>query len=183
MKKSSQIFKLSPILKDGILRVGGRLSRAALPDEAKHPAILAKDLHISDIHLRVGIAIRRVLTKCVTCRTLQAVPGFQLMAELPADRVRPDEAPFNRVGVDYYGPCEIKSCRSIVKKYGVIFTCLAIRAVHIEVAPSLDTDSFVNALRRFIARRGQVQEIQSDNGTNFIGGERELREAKWVVDR
>lgn len=39
---------------------------------------------------------------------------------------------------------------------------------------SLDTDSFVLALRRFIARRGQVKEMRSDNGRNFIGGEKEL---------
>lgn len=62
-------------------------------------------------------------------------------------------------------------------RYGVIFTCLAIRAIHIEVVPSLETDSFINALRRFIARRGQVVEIRSDNGTNFLGAERELRQA------
>ena len=191
------------MLEDGVLRVGGRLSRAALPEDAKHPVILANDLHISDVLLRhihqqvghggrnymlsklrqrywipgVGTTIRRILSKCVVCRRLQAAPGCQLMADLPKDRVCPDEAPFTRVGVDYFGPFEVKSRRSMVKRYGVIFTCLAVRAIHIEVAPSLDTDSFVNALRRFIARRGQVQEIRSDNGTNFIGGERELREA------
>ncbi|KAK0132603.1 hypothetical protein N1851_032471 [Merluccius polli] len=99
------------------------------------------------------------------------------MADLPVDRDCPEEAPFTRVGVDYFGPFEVKSRRSVVKRYGVIFTCLAIRAIHIEVAPSLDTDYFINALRRFVARRGQVREIRSDNGTNFIGGERELREA------
>ena len=99
------------------------------------------------------------------------------MADLPLQRVTPDEPPFTRVGVDYFGPFEVKSRRSVVKRYGVIFTCLAIRAIHIEVAPSLDTDSYINALRRFIARRGQVQELRSDNGTNFIGAERELRTA------
>lgn len=65
----------------------------------------------------------------------------------------------------------------MVKRYGVLFTCLTMRAVHIEVAHSLDTDACINALRRFISRRGQVSVIRSDNGTNFIGAERELREA------
>ena len=67
--------------------------------------------------------------------------------------------------------------QSLVKRYGVIFTCLAIRAVHIEVAHSLETDSFLMVLGRFIARSSQVKEIRSDNGTNFTGGERELRES------
>lgn len=103
------------------------------------------------------------------------------MADLPQDRVFPDELPFTRVGVDFFGPFEVKRGRAAVKRYGVIFTCLAVRAVHLEVASSLDTDSFVNALRRLIARRGQVSELRSDNGTNFVGAERELREAigKW----
>lgn len=70
---------------------------------------------------------------------------------------------------------DIKRGRSLVKRYGVIFTCLVIRAVHIEVASSLDTDSFINALRHFIVRRGQVKNLRSDNGTNFIGAERELK--------
>lgn len=96
------------------------------------------------------------------------------MANLPKDRIVPDEPPFSRVGVDYFGPFEVKQKRSRVKRYGVIFTCLASRAVHMEVAASLDTDSYINALRRFVARRGQVKKIRSDNGTNFVGAEREL---------
>lgn len=81
------------------------------------------------------------------------------MANLPKDRIVPDEPPFSRVGVDFFGPFKVKQKRSRVKRYGVIFTCLASRAVHLEVAASLDTDSYINALSRFIARRGQVKNI------------------------
>lgn len=46
-----------------------------------------------------------------------------------------------------------------------------------KIAHSLETDSLLMALRRFVGRRGQVREIRSDNGTNFTGGKRELRES------
>ena len=107
------------------------------------------------------------------------------MADLPIERVTPDKPPFTFVGVDYFGPFLIKRGRAIEKRYGVIFTCLAVRAVHIEIANLLDTDSSFNSLRRFIARRLSPQEIRSDNGSNFKGGERELRESiqEWNQDQ
>ena len=89
------------------------------------------------------------------------------MGDLPSDRVTPDKPPFSFVGVDCFGPFMVKRGRSLVKRYGVIFTCLTIRAIHIEVVQSMDTDSFVNSLRRFMARRGKPEIIRSDNGTNF----------------
>ena len=123
-------------------------------------------------------AIRKILAKCIVCRHLHAAPGHQQMADLPQDRVCPDEPPFSRVRVDCFGPFEIKRGRSMLKRYGVLFTCLTIRAIHIEVASSLETNSFINALRHFIARCGrEVLEVRCDNGTNFVGAERELREA------
>lgn len=69
-----------------------------------------------------------------------------------------------------------------MKRYGVVFTCLSCRAIHLETANSLDTSSFINALRRFISIRGQVRHIRSDRGTNFVGAERELREAYSEMD-
>ena len=89
----------------------------------------------------------------------------------------PGKPPFTFVGVDYFGPFVARRGRSHVKRYGVLFTCLSIRAIHLEVAHSLDTDSFINAMRRFIARRGPPEEVRSDNGGNFVGGEKELRGA------
>lgn len=98
------------------------------------------------------------------------------MVDLPEVRIQPD-LPFTNTGVDYFGPVEVKRGRGTCKLYRVIFTCLASRAVHLEVAVSLETDTCINALRRFISRRGQVTHLVSDNGTNFVGAERELREA------
>ena len=91
--------------------------------------------------------------------------------------VTPGKPPFCYVGVDCFGPFMVKSSRSIVKRYGVLFTCLSNRAVHIEVVHTLDTDAFINSLRRFIARRGKPVQIRSDNGGNFVKGDKELREA------
>jgi len=76
-----------------------------------------------------------------------------------------------------FGPFIVKRGRSELKRYGCLFTCLAIRAVHIEVVQSLETDSFIQALQRFICRRGQPTVIRCDNGTNFVGAEKELRNA------
>ena len=90
------------------------------------------------------------------------------MADLPEDRLEPD-APFTYCAVDYFGPWTIKDGRKEVKRYGVLFTCLASRAIHLEVASSLETDSFINALRRFILRRGT---LRCDQGTNFVGAKR-----------
>ena len=75
-----------------------------------------------------------------------------------------------------------KEGRREVKRYGVLFTCIASRAVHLESANSLDTSSFVNALHRFIYRRGPVRQVRSDQGSNFVGAKRELKEAVAECD-
>ena len=100
-------------------------------------------------------------------------PSKPKMADLVLSRAVSEEPPFSRVGVDYFGPIEVKLGRSRVKRYGVLFTCLAVRAIHLEKADSLDIDSCIDA---FIARRGSVTEFRSDNRTNFVGAEREMRE-------
>ena len=204
IKRTSTIFRLSPVLSpEGVLIVGGRLNNAPLPHDAIHQMILPKnhpmvDLVIEHMHKRLGHSgrehvlselrqkfwiisarptVRRVLNKCFRCKRLNAPPGEQKMAALPQNRVTPNDPPFTYVGVDYFGAFLVKRGRSNVKRYGCLFTCFTTRAMHIEVAYSLDTTSFINALQRFISRRGQPKEITSDNGTNFVGAERELREA------
>ena len=98
------------------------------------------------------------------------------MADLPRPRLGYQSPPFTHTGVDYFGPMLVRHGRKTEKRYGALFTCMTTRAVHIEIAHSLDTDSYLMAMRRMMARRGRPAHIWSDNGTNFVGAERELRE-------
>ena len=107
--------------------------------------------------MRGGATVRRIIGKCFHCKRRNVGRGQQIMGELPMVRVSPDRPPFTFVGVDYFGPLYVKQGRSHVKRYGCIFTCLVVRAVHVEIAHSLNTDSFINALRRFISRRGKPE--------------------------
>jgi hypothetical protein len=199
--------KLSPFVVKGVLYVGGRLQKSALSLESKHQMILPArhwitDLIVSQYHERQGHSgtlhvlsavrerfwilrgqstVRRILKDCRKCRFWNAKVGQQMMAPLPESRVTPGNPPFTSVGVDYMGPIMTKLGRSQVKRYACIFTCMATRAIHIEVAQSLDTSSFIDAFLRFTSRRGGLKKMFSDNGTNFVGAERELREGvkKW----
>ena len=82
-----------------------------------------------------------------------------------------------------FGPFLVKDGRKIQKRYEAMFTCLSSRTVHIEMTNSLTTDSFIQALRRLISRRGNVRMIRSDNGTHFIGASIELRKAFGEMDK
>ena len=62
----------------------------------------------------------------------------------------------------------------------MLLTCFVSRAVDIETTKSMETDSFILTLRRFIARRGNVRTIRSDNGSNFVGAERELAKSMEI---
>ena len=96
------------------------------------------------------------------------------MADLPIERLGYKEPPFSNTGVDYFGPLLVPIRRSTEKRWDFLFTCLTTRAVHIEVVPSLDTSSCVMVVERFIARHGTPTIIMSDNGTNFVGAQKEL---------
>ena len=105
----------------------------------------------------------------------------QKLADLPEDHVEP-APPFTYSAVDYFGPFLIKEGRKEVKRYGVLFTCMASRAIHLESANTLDTDSLINALSRFQAERGPIRQLRSDRGSNFVGAQRELQEALNEMD-
>ncbi|XP_067933305.1 uncharacterized protein [Watersipora subatra] len=195
-----QLRKLHPFVdSDGLLRVGGRLEYGHhLEYGKKHPIILSKDpitmqlvrhYHVltghqgrrstlAQLHLRgywvVGHSIiSSVINLCTICKRLRANFQGQQMASIPEKRTEPSP-PFTYVGCDAFGPFLVKDRRSVIKKYGAIFTCMASKAIHIEMIDDMTTDAFLNALRCLIAIRGPVRQLHTDRRTNFIGAANEL---------
>ena len=201
VKANSKIATLNPTLVEGIIRVGGRIHKAPIPFEAAHPIIIPKEhpvasqivrhyhkilAHAGREHVLSAIRqrywivgarslVRQLVSQCVTCRRREGPVMQQKMADLPKERLVPHQPPFTYTGVDFFGPFHVKRARSTIKIYGCLFVCFNSRAVHIEDVSSLETDTFIQALHRFMAVRGRPKEIWSDNGTNFCGAERELR--------
>ena len=202
--KLREVANLSPIESpDGIYCVGGRLKNAPIPHDAKHPIILphkhyvvsliiryyhavvihaGPDITLGEIRQKYWIvkgksSVKSEILKCIVCKRLKTAASEQYMSDLPKDRVTPNEPPFTNIGVDYFGPLYVKRGRSQIKHYGCLFTCLVTRAIHLELASCLDTSSFNYALQRLVARRGSPKLIRSDNGSNFVGAKRELKEA------
>lgn len=103
------------------------------------------------------------------------------MSDLPADRAE-EAPPFTNVGFDVFGPWVVTTRKTRggainSKRWGLIFTCLSSRAIHIEVLESMDTSAFICALRRFFAIRGPAKLLRCDCGTNFVGAKSELESA------
>ncbi|CAC5402360.1 unnamed protein product [Mytilus coruscus] len=119
--------------------------------------------------LKGSSAVKTVIDRCVPCKREHGPFCKQQTAPLLEEQMTADKPPFT------FGPLNVKLGRSVVKRYGCLFTCLTTRAVHIEIAHSLNTDSFISAFQRFTSRRGIPEKVFSDNGTNFVGGEIELR--------
>lgn len=105
------------------------------------------------------------------------------MADLPAGRLAAFQHPLTYAGVDYFGPMEVVVGRRVEKRWGMLITCLTVRAIHIELVHSLSTNSCIMGLRNFISRRGSPRRIYSDRGTNFIGASRELSEAIAAINQ
>lgn len=205
VNSNSKLLCLNPFLDDeGIIRVGGRLKNAQLSYSQKHQILLPsrhtlteliiRAEHIKCLHSGVQLTIaslrskywplsarstvRAIIRKCVRCFKARPVAAEYLMGSLPQNRVLPAR-PFLNVGVDYFGPLYISEGSrrkpTVKKVYGSVFVCFATRAVHIELVGDLTAESFIAALRRFTARRGKIANIYSDNGTQFVGANRELQ--------
>ena len=191
---------------DGIMRIDGRLKYAEfLSQDMRNPILLprkkwltkliVKQYHDDGEHIcgtnhtlaslsaRFWIVSAREEIKdwerqCNCCKRRKAKISEQVMAPIPTSRLQPSLRAFDRASVDYAGPFITIQGRSKrrAKRYLCLFTCMATRAIHLEMAYSMDTDSFLNAFYRMASRRGMPQEMYSDNGGNFVGADRELKE-------
>ena len=123
--------------------------------------------------------------ECNECQRRKAKASKQIMAPLPHIRIRSSLRAFDHTAVDFGGPfITIMGRRPRrQKRYLCLFTCLASRAVHLEMAYALDTDSFLNAFYRMTNRRRLPKEMLSDNGSNFIGTNKELQELVRQLDQ
>ena len=197
---------------DGLIRSDGRLKHAEfLPYDMRYPIILPRrnwvtKLIVKEFHERGNHAtgtnqtlaalstrywllagreeIREWEKECLVCRRRKSKPCSQIMAPLPTSRLKPSLRAFVRSAVDFAGPFITVQGRGKrrEKRNLCLFTCLATRAVHLEMAYGLDTDSFLNAFYRMASRRGLPEEMYSDNGTNFKGADAELKSLVRELD-
>ncbi|XP_046397407.1 uncharacterized protein LOC124164220 [Ischnura elegans] len=208
----SKLRPLCPFLDEScVIRVGGRLKNSQLSYGCMHPIILPDNsnltslifvhIHISSLHIGPQALLaevrqtywplqgrhlaNRTVHQCIKCSKMKPTLSSQLMGELPTGRVTPSK-PFLNTGVDSCGPIHCKKTKHrrspVAKTYISLFICLSTEAIHLELVTELTSQAFIAAFRRFISRRGQCINVCSDNGTNFVGADKELKELRSLFN-
>ena len=98
------------------------------------------------------------------------------MPDLLVERLAYQSPSFLNIGVDYFGTFYVAVRRTTEARWGFHFTCLTTRAVYVEIVPSKDASLCVKGVERFVSRWGTPAIIWSDNGTNFVGAGKKVRE-------
>ncbi|XP_065082921.1 uncharacterized protein LOC135705239 [Ochlerotatus camptorhynchus] len=210
IERSSSLYRLSPFLDEfGVIRMEGRSAYAEfIAFEQRFPIVLPKGHDVTNklllhYHVKFGHANRetvvnelrqrfyirniravvlQAMKNCMWCKINKCQPAVPRMAPLPVQRLTPQLRPFSYVGIDYFGPVIVTVGRRSEKRWICLFTCLATRAIHMEVAHSLSSQACVMAIRRFICRRGAPLEFFSDNGTNFQAAIKDLVQEVQRID-
>ncbi|XP_066256304.1 uncharacterized protein [Euwallacea similis] len=206
LSPKSKLLSLSPFVdREGVMRVGGRLRNSPYHFDKKHPMLLSPkhrlsrmlceyehkrlmhagpQLLLSSIREKFWIVasrnlIRATVRNCTACSRFNPQCLAPIMGDLPQERLTVGRV-FSVVGVDYMGPLHIRDKKGrglrLSKCYVSVFICFATKALHLELVSDLSSESFLLAFRRFVARRGRPSHVYSDNGTNFVGANRELSE-------
>ena len=211
--RQSIMRQLNPFIDStGLIRVGGRIQKSTLCFNQKHPVILPsnsgmirliiEECHRSHLHggfqvtmnqlrrkywiIRAGQTVKSVIRRCVICCRARPSIARQLMGNLPQERLDFTKA-FLHTGVDFAGPFHVRAAAGrgvrISKCYIAVFICLAVKAIHLELVGALTSEAFLAALSRFRSRRGRVDRLFSDNGTNFIGAFKRLNDIDGQLSR
>lgn len=210
--KSSPLNSFSCFIDENdILRIKGRLNNSTeLGFSSKFPIILDNShkivkllvqyYHILNNHIGIETvisnirerfwitnmrrAVKNAIYNCQFCRIRKSQTIIPKMGQLPLCRVEKTVRPFLKVGIDYFGPINVTINRHKEKRYGVIFICMVIKAIHIEIAQDLSFNSFMHVFIQFGCRRGFPEEIYSDNGSNFKKASKEIQNAldNWPKD-
>ena len=202
VSRKSVLWQLNPKMEGNQMVVGGRLEYATVSRRAAHPWILdgkhrfvqslVKEKHLplhvnaATLHEKLrkefwiigGRALcRKEVRRCPTCRRFDArLPVVnEANPPLPRDRIQL-VAPYTAVGVDYAGPLYTKKGK---KCYLLLFSCTAVRAVHVELVDSRSLEDWLLAFRRFCARWRRPVLIRSDNEKTFRQAAKLLRDVEW----
>ena len=122
--------------------------------------------------------MKSIRKQCVVCRRIDKICTSQCMGELPKERLEPCPLWYN-VSVDLFGPfwiCDTVKRRVKRKIFGVIFNCMVTRAVYLDISEGHDTQNVLTVLKRFTCLRGFPKKLYSDNGTQLMSANKELRE-------
>jgi hypothetical protein len=213
VSQQSVLRSMCPFLDgEGTLRVGGRIQKANIKFDQRHPMIvpgkeplvttIIREAHKMSWHggfattmnslrkrfwiVKGGQIVKGVVRNCVSCIKARPSWSTQLMGMLPAERVQL-VTPFMHTGVDFAGPVKVRATTGrgvrCSKGYIAVFVCMSVKAFHLEVVSSLTAESFLAALNRLISRRGPVQHLYSDNGTNFVGAFKRLSDINGQLSR
>ncbi|XP_061896161.1 uncharacterized protein LOC133645296 [Entelurus aequoreus] len=171
-----------------------------LPFEAWVSTLLAQESHDANHEGVAGTLLRmrktawiikgrriakKVVDSCIVCRKNRAKKCQQIMADLPPERTTP-AAPFEFTTMDLFGPYEVKDevkKRTRLKVWGIVFSCMASRAIHTELVSDQSSQGFLLAYQRFTSLRGHPRKLWSDPGTNFVGAKPALEQLYTFLDR
>ncbi|XP_036346189.1 uncharacterized protein LOC118755464 [Rhagoletis pomonella] len=210
ISSDSKLLTLNPILENDVLVLTGRLHGVEFGNRHTNPIILPKHSRFSQLiiieahkatlhggvnavlsHIRKNFwivqgrqLIKNILQRCVICKRLYGKSASEPWTVLPAERIATARV-FETTGVDFAGPLYVKTDGDDIRKkvYIMLFTCAAIRAVHLELVADMTVNSCIEALRRFIARRGTPKIIISDNARTFKRADLELRKLEELVKK
>lgn len=196
----------------GTMRVHGRVDAADeryISSDAKRPILLPRAHYFSTLLVRhyhesvmahqlvdatiaavrakywvpgLRALVQQVRRDCCACRVRTAMPGKHSQGQLPRDRMDAYARPFTNTGLDFFGPVFVTVGRRHEKRWVALFTCLTVRAVHLEIAADLSTDACLTCIRNLCHIRGVPSLIRCDNGTNFVGARNELARDEQFFD-